>query len=48
MGWLLSALILRSAAGASRRMLQEARETSGLSFETRAFCPLLRMKAEGI
>jgi hypothetical protein len=41
-----TALILRSSLqAASRRMLQEARETSGASFET-PLTRLLRMRAE--
>jgi hypothetical protein len=40
-----SALILRSAAGASRRMVEEVPALAGASFET-PLARLLRMRAE--
>jgi hypothetical protein len=43
MAFSISVLILRSAAGASRRMLQFAPDTAGRSFET-PLSRLLRMR----
>jgi hypothetical protein len=40
-----TALILRSRAAASRRIVEFAPETSGASFETRAYGSLLWMRA---
>jgi len=42
---MIPVLILRSRAAASRRMLQEAPEIAGTSFETRFCEALLRMRA---